>query len=744
MEKHTINIDVNTQKANADVDKLDKNFTDLNKTVENLADTMDMDLGAAISEIEDELTKLAVQGKQNTEEFKNLAKEAGRLKSVIAEVDAQVEFFAVTNADVGQKIGLLEDQMYRMAVAGDTTSEEFRKIQAEAAALKQSVIQVDMALDGMAMTTSQKLGGALGGVTGGFAAAQGAIASLGVESEAVNEALLKVQSAMAITQGIDSVKQALPAFNALKLGVVNAFKAMTVAGKAFALTGIGLVITALAAAPAILDAFTISTEEAEAAQKKLTKGFDDQSAAIDRNINRLKASIDTEIAFAEAVGKSEKDIAAIRRKGTEDLIAETEKQIKIQEQKLQSLGNPRISPNARKELREALEGQNKDEINATKNHLNRRRVEIKLDTIKQKTEENDAIKEKAKEERDAANEAAKQRASERAQQRKDELAKISEAQNEYDENERTRYMTEQQKEIYEVQKKYDELLAIAAKYGQDNTQILINQKNEENDINTKYEQERIQQQSERDAVVAEQQEANRQAQLDAQEAFDETYRQNTLTAQQLEIDAANEKYFELISVAEQYGYSTVELKKRQEDELANIDKKYKEEQTAREKQLADMRIDAVKGGIDAIGNLAGAFAGKSEKSQKRAFNIQKAAGIASATIDTYKSAQAAFASAGNPILGAVFAAIAVAAGIANITKIAKTKFEGGGGAGSVSSPSTTASAGSITTPEFNIVGGNTANQLATLGQQPVQAYVVSGEVSSAQSLDRNRVQNATL
>ena len=751
MEKHTINIDVNTQKANADVDKLDKNFTDLNRTVENLADTMDMDLGAAISEIEDQLTQLAVQGKQNTEEFKNLAKEAGRLKGVIADVDAQVEFFAATNADVGQKIGLLEDQMYRMAVAGDTTSAEFRKIQAEAAALKQSVIAVDMALDGMAMTTSQRLTGALGGAAGGFAAAQGAMAAFGGESEAVNEAILKVQAAMALTQGVDAIRQAVPAFTALKTSVMSAFQGMTAAGKAFALTGIGLVITALAAAPAIFDAFTISTEEAEAAQKKLTKGFDDQSAAIDRNINRLKASIETEVAFAEAVGKSEKDIAAIRKKGTEDLIAETEKQIKIQEQKLQSLGNPRISPNARKELREALEGQNKDEINATKNHLNelkvennRRRVEIKLETIKQKTEENEAIKEKEKQEREAAAEAAKQRASERAQQRKDELAKISEAQNEYDEAERTRYMTEQEKEIYEVQKKYNELLSIAAKYGKDNTQILINQKNEENDINTKYEQERIQQQTERDAVVAEQLEVNRQAQLDAQEAFDETYRQNTLTAQQLEIDAANEKYFELISVAEQYGYSTVELKLRQEDELANIDKKYKEEAAAREKQLRDMRIDAVKGGIDAIGNLAGAFAGKSEKSQRRAFNIQKAAGIASATIDTYKSAQAAFASAGNPILGAVFAAIAVAAGIANITKIAKTKFEGGGGAGSVSSPSTTAGAGSITTPEFNIVGGNTANQLATLGQQPVQAYVVSGEVSSAQSLDRNRVQNATL
>lgn len=750
MEKHTINIDVNTQKANADVDKLDKNLTDLNKTVDNLADTMDMDLGAAISEMEDRMYALAAAGQKNSDEFKQLASETGRLKSIIAETDMEIEFLAATSADVGQKIGLLEDRMYAMAVAGDTTSAEFRKIQAEAAALKQSVTQVDMALDGMAMTTSQKLTGALGGVTGGFAAAQGAIASLGVESEAVNEALLKVQSAMAITQGIDSVKQALPAFNALKLGVVNAFKAMTAAGKAFALTGIGLVITALAAAPAIFDAFTISTEEAEAAQKKLTKGFDDQSAAIDKNINRLKASIDTEVAFAEAVGKSEKEIAAIRKKGTEDLIAETEKQIKIQEQKLQQLGNPRVSPNARKELREALEGQNKDEINATKNHLNqlkvennRRRVEIKLDTLKQKTEENEAIKEKQKEEREAANEAAKQRASERAQQRKDELAKITEAQKEYDETERIRYMTEQEKEIYEVQKKYNELLAIAAKYGKDNSQLLINQKNEENAINTKYEQERIQQQAERDAVIAGQQEANRQAQLDAEEAFAEQFRQATTSQQQLEIDAANEKYFELITLAEQYGYDTTDLKIKQEEELANIDKKYKEEAAAREKQLRDMRIDAVKGGIDAIGQLAGAFAGKSEKSQKRAFNIQKAAGIASATIDTYKSAQAAFASAGNPILGAVFAAIAVAAGIANITKIAQTKFEGGGSAGSVSSPSTTAAA-TVTAPEFNIVGGNTANQLATLGQQPVQAYVVSGEVSSAQSLDRNRVQNATL
>jgi len=198
MEKHTINIDVNTQKANADVNKLDQNLTDLNKTVDNLADTMDMDLGAAVSEMEDRMYALAAAGQKNSEEFKQLAAETGRLKSIIAETDMEIEFLAATSADVGQKIGLLEDRMYAMAVAGDTTSAEFRKIQAEAAALKQQVMAVDMALDGMAMTTVQKLSGALGGAAGGFAAAQGAMAAFGGESQAVNEALFVAAGANAV------------------------------------------------------------------------------------------------------------------------------------------------------------------------------------------------------------------------------------------------------------------------------------------------------------------------------------------------------------------------------------------------------------------------------------------------------------------------------------------------------------------------------------------------------------------
>ena len=52
--------------------------------------------------------------------------------------------------------------------------------------------------------------------------------------------------------------------------------------------------------------------------------------------------------------------------------------------------------------------------------------------------------------------------------------------------------------------------------------------------------------------------------------------------------------------------------------------------------------------------------------------------------------------------------------------------------------------GGVQAPSFNVVGDSGVNQLAELQQQPAQAYVVSGEVTTAQALDRNRVQNATL
>jgi len=71
----------------------------------------------------------------------------------------------------------------------------------------------------------------------------------------------------------------------------------------------------------------------------------------------------------------------------------------------------------------------------------------------------------------------------------------------------------------------------------------------------------------------------------------------------------------------------------------------------------------------------------------------------------------------------------------------------GGGAGGGSADGGGSAAGAGGQPVFNIVGQSSTNQLAdTIGrqqQEPVKAFVVSSEVTTAQSLDRNRVNNST-
>ncbi len=102
-------------------------------------------------------------------------------------------------------------------------------------------------------------------------------------------------------------------------------------------------------------------------------------------------------------------------------------------------------------------------------------------------------------------------------------------------------------------------------------------------------------------------------------------------------------------------------------------------------------------------------------------------------------------------------ALATAVSVMSAVKAAKSKTKsaasllgGGGGGIDVSAPnpsiSTPPDIESIT-PQFNTVGASGTNQLAQLlgGEQaPVRAFVVSGDVSTAQEMDRNIVSSASL
>ena len=127
----------------------------------------------------------------------------------------------------------------------------------------------------------------------------------------------------------------------------------------------------------------------------------------------------------------------------------------------------------------------------------------------------------------------------------------------------------------------------------------------------------------------------------------------------------------------------------------------------------------------------------------------KGLAIAQAVRDTYAGATKAYAQGG--ILGFIGAASIVAAGLANVRAITATKTpsppsfaKGGRGAPSEGTPSVSAPQ----PPAFNIVGASGTNQLAEAiggqAQQPVKAYVVSNDVSTAQELDRNIVEGASI
>ena len=91
----------------------------------------------------------------------------------------------------------------------------------------------------------------------------------------------------------------------------------------------------------------------------------------------------------------------------------------------------------------------------------------------------------------------------------------------------------------------------------------------------------------------------------------------------------------------------------------------------------------------------------------------------------------------------IFSAIKSAVGAAKSTT---SKFSAGGGS-SISTPRVSVSSAS-TPPAFNVVGAGEGSQIAqALGekdQQPVKAYVVSQDVTTAQSLDRNIIESASI
>ena len=630
--------------------------------------------------------KIDVDTKQAVNAMENLSKATHDVSASFEEVYGDLQ-------PLTTRMGEAEDRLYELANAGKTTTQEYKDLLETVGNYRKVQIQTDMAVDAAATTMTQKLGGALGGVTAGFELGQGVMGAFGAESEQLEKALLKVQSAMAISQGLQGFKEAIPSFTALKNTAVGAFQGMTTASKVFMVSGIGLLITALGVLIAKWDdvkgSLTPATTEAKKFEKSTRESAEAARYALE-NFDEYERTL-------KRVGYTEEQIASKRKQRFKEAIDQTRKEIKAAEQVYKAQKDnletvaifDALGLNA---TGRALFG-DEEEAKAQRKRVKQLRddlAKVKNDEYEFRQQQKQAKEEKKKEEEEEKK-AANDRAKDAAQKRKDELAQLAQ----YNREATDVFKSEFEKQKRDLEEKYAVQIALAKKYNRD-TIDLEKAKNKE---------------------IAD------------------------LEAQQVDLSRGGEaeKMQILIKTIKQ----SEQFQEQQKKGLVGV-QEVRERIFKREQEIDEAKR---KGQEDALTATAGTLGQIAELFGKQTA-AGKAAAIAEATIQTFLSAQKAYSSTvGIPVVGPVLAPInaglAIAAGIKNIKAITAVQTPDGGGIGGGSVSNSFASA-APQAPNFNVVGNSGMNQLAQIQQQPIQAYVVSGEVTSAQALDRNRIKNATL
>jgi len=164
----------------------------------------------------------------------------------------------VNTDQAAKSVGSLKSQLREAQAEVSALADKFGATSKEAIeAAKRAAELKDRIGDAKALTEAfnpdakfKALTSSLAGVAGGFAAVQGAMALFGSESEDLQKTLVKVQSAMALSQGLQAVGESIDSFKQLgaviRTQVVSAFStlrgAIIATGVGALAVGVGLLI----------------------------------------------------------------------------------------------------------------------------------------------------------------------------------------------------------------------------------------------------------------------------------------------------------------------------------------------------------------------------------------------------------------------------------------------------------------------------------------------------------------------
>ena len=229
-----------------------------------------------------------------------------------------------------QRLREMQKELIAMAQAGQQGTDAFKRLEQQAGSLKDEIGDVNQRIKNLASDTKRidAFVGAVQGIAAGFQIAQGAAALFGDENEDLQKAMLKVQGAIALANGVQQVANLLQKESAVMMGINTAATKLyaTVVGTAtgamrafriaLAATGIGAIVVLIGLAADAMGLFSSNTKEAANDQKNLKRSLEDTAGTLEYYERKLKAN-----------GATEADLAKIRRKALEAEKAELDRKL---------------------------------------------------------------------------------------------------------------------------------------------------------------------------------------------------------------------------------------------------------------------------------------------------------------------------------------------------------------------------------------------------------------------------------
>lgn len=174
------------------------------------------------------LNEMSLAERETTEYGRNLVietraiyQEMNRLQSETGKNTLNVGNYASATRGLTTQVEQQTKQLALMRLEGQKDTEEYRRLSQETAVLRDAIRDARTEVRNMASDTSalDSVLGAAGAAAGGFSAFTGAMQLFGSESENVEEAQRKLQAAIAITTGVQSIQNAVQRQSALMLGI---------------------------------------------------------------------------------------------------------------------------------------------------------------------------------------------------------------------------------------------------------------------------------------------------------------------------------------------------------------------------------------------------------------------------------------------------------------------------------------------------------------------------------------------